>query len=130
MKDNFDTELECLTAFDIEEHSENLRVLVKHDYYSSDNEHGRIILDSLLDGLKNDSSKISSLIIIDSAVKLLSENGNLISLIASVDTVYISKDSIDFYNVDTDELPDNISFLSTNDLAEVIIDTMPNLILG
>jgi len=73
MKDNFDTELECLTAFDIEEHSENLRVLVKHDYYSSDNEHGRIILDSLLDGLKNDSSKISSLIIIDSAVKLLSE---------------------------------------------------------
>ena len=48
-------------------------VLIKHDYYSSDSDHGRILLGSFLDSLAERGSDLAKVILIDSAVNLLND---------------------------------------------------------
>ena len=74
MKDNnFNTELDLLTdvALDVSESANSLTVLIKHDYYSSDNDNGRALLDSFLDGLTLSADRIHMIIMTDSAVRLI-----------------------------------------------------------
>ena len=55
----------------LDDDSRSVTVLIKHDYYSSDSDHGRSLMKTMLEGLEG-SACISGILIVDSGVKLLS----------------------------------------------------------
>lgn len=78
-------------------------VLIKHDYYSTDSEHGREILSGFLTSLINSSYNSIVIYLIDKGVKLLDEsdplNSKMNRLIEKSDSVIAAEDSIILYNV-------------------------------
>ena len=78
-------------------------VLIKHDYYSTDSEHGREILSGFLTSLINSSYSSLVIYLIDKGVKLLDEsdplNNKMNRLIEKSESVIASEDSIILYNV-------------------------------
>lgn len=79
-------------------------VLIKHDYYSTDSDHGREILSNFLTGLINSSYNSIVIYLIDKGVKLLDRtdplNGKMNRLIEKSESVIAAEDSICQYNVD------------------------------
>ena len=79
-------------------------VLIKHDYYSTDSEHGREILSGFLTSLINSSYNSIVIYLIDKGVKLLDEsdplNSKMNRLIEKSESVIAAEDSIIRYNVD------------------------------
>lgn len=80
-----------------------LTILIKHDYYSSDSEHGRILLGSFLDSIAESGSTILKLFLLDSGVRLLND----ISFAQKIERLfslskysYISEESLAFYGVE------------------------------
>lgn len=78
-------------------------VLIKHDYYATDSEHGREILSGFLTSLINSSYNSIVIYLIDKGVKLLDESDPLYNkmnrLIEKSESVIASEDSIILYNV-------------------------------
>lgn len=78
-------------------------VLIKHDYYSTDSEHGREILSGFLTSLINSSYNSIVIYLIDKGVKLLDESDPLYNkmnrLIEKSESVIAAEDSIILYNV-------------------------------
>ena len=66
-----DTALDLYPELLINDNDANKIILIKHNYYSSDDEHGRMLLSAFLDVIADESSKISSVFLIDTGVKLL-----------------------------------------------------------
>lgn len=130
MKDNNQLDLLTDFAIDISESANGLSVLIKHDYYSADNENGRELLRSFLDGLSIASDRIYLLIITDSAVRLLETSEKLISLVESVNTAFICSDSAEFYDVVIPSFDANkVHIVPRSEITEQIIESRPNLIL-
>ena len=77
-------------------------VLIKHDYYSTDSDHGRDILSNFLTSLINSSDSIV-IYLIDKGVKLLDSDNPLNSkmhrLIEKSESVIVSEDSIIQYDI-------------------------------
>ena len=110
-----------------------LSVLIKHDYYSSDTDHGRKILSAFLDSLaecgntieiteRNDHSKI---ILIDSAVKLLDIDElayRLEKLFGLSRYSYICEESLAFYEVEY-TAHDNVVICSASDISMELMQT-------
>jgi len=78
-------------------------VLIKHDYYSTDSDHGREILSGFLTTLADSSYSSIVIYLIDSGVKLLDKDNPLYSkmkhLIEMSKTVIATDESIELYNV-------------------------------
>ena len=133
MKDNnFNTELDLLTdvALDVNESANSISVLLKHDYYSTDNDNGRALLDSLLDGLILAADRINMIIITDSAVRLLESSSKLINLIKLVHLTLVCRDSADYYEVQIPEDKElQINIVPINDITDEIIESRPDLII-
>lgn len=132
MKDNnFNTDLDLLTdvALDVSESANSITVLIKHDYYSSDNENGRRLLESFLDGLSLSADRIHLMIITDSAVKLFGSSSKLQSLVPLVNKVFVCADSASFYNVSVPDFGDKFSLVPVTEITDLIIETRPELIL-
>ena len=105
--------------------SENLSILIKHDYYSSDNDHGRMLLASFLDTLAESGDSISKIIIIDSAVRLLEDescSAKLIKLFALSKYSYICDDSLAYFDIDYSS-HDNVIVCSASDISMELIQT-------
>lgn len=101
-----------------------LIVLIKHDYYSSDSDHGRILLGSFLDSLAESGSTISKLFLIDSGVRLLND----ISFAQKIEKLfslskysYISEESLAFYGIEYVSHA-NIIVCPVSDITMEIID--------
>ena len=132
MKDNHNTDIEVLTDFaiDVSESANGLSVLIKHDYYSTDNDNGRALLDSLLDGLILASDRVFLLMITDSGVKLLENSSKLTELITRTHQTLICRDSAKFYGVTVPSDPDGkVHAVSMADITDQIIESRPNIIL-
>ena len=133
MKDNItESGIKLQTGFSIEvnESAESLVVLIKHDYYSSDNDNGRMILDSFLDGLIMTADRIKMILITDSAVKLLGTSDKLNDLIKVVRLTMVCDDSIRFYNASVpDPVKDMIRTVSSSDITDQIIESRPDIII-
>ena len=86
-----------------EEDNATKYVLIKHDYYSTDSEHGREILSGFLTTLADSSYSSIVIYLIDSGVKLLDKDNPLYSkmkhLIEMSKTVIATDESIELYNV-------------------------------
>lgn len=134
MKDNMNTDLdiELMTdyAIDVSESANGLCVLIKHDYYSSDNDNGKAMLDCFLSSLSLASERIYLLIITDSAVRLLDSSDKLQSLIKVVNMTLIDNDSASYYDVSVDSyLSDKVHAVPTSEITDQIIESRPGLII-
>ena len=107
-------------------------VLIKHDYYSSDSDHGRDLLRALLRALYK--SQINKLVIylIDSGTLLLDKENALFKtfqpLIAKSEMVIVADESLLFYGIDAD-IDLNILTQPLDSIAYDIINLPDILIL-
>lgn len=107
-------------------------VLIKHDYYSSDSDHGRDLLRALLRALYK--SQINKLVIylIDSGTLLLDKENALYKtfqpLIAKSEMVIVADESLLFYGIDAD-IDSNILTQPLDSIAYDIINLPDILIL-
>lgn len=78
-------------------------VLIKHDYYSTDSDHGRELLAGFITNLADSSFNSIVVYLIDKGVKLLDEENPLfdkmLRLIEKSEAVIATEDSIEVYNV-------------------------------
>ena len=78
-------------------------VLIKHDYYSTDSDHGRDILSGFLTSLTDSSYSSIVIYLIDKGVKLLDEENPLydkmLHLLEKSETAIAAEESFDEYNV-------------------------------
>ena len=132
MSDNINTDIELMTDFalDVDDRENGITVLIKHNYYSSDNENGINLLNSMLDGLTCTADRISLLILTDSAVKLLDTSDKLSELISLVNMTLICNDSAEFYNIELQEFPSTkVHVISMTEITEHIIESRPEIII-
>jgi len=101
-----ESEIECLVDAEYEldgnDCSYRRMLLIKHDYYSSDNEHGRFLLNSFLKSLSNGKFSLESIILIDSGVRI-ADSAIMQTLVNSgtVNTVYICSESLEYCGLST-----------------------------
>ena len=111
-----------MTMFD---ESGTLSILIKHDYYSSDNDHGRMLLGAFIDSLIESGDAICKVILIDSAVRLLSDDSfsvKLVKLFALSKYTYICDDSLAYFDIEHAS-HDNIIVCSASDISIELIQT-------
>lgn len=99
-------------------------VLIKHDFYSTDSDHGREILSGFLTSLINSSYNSIVVYLVDKGVKLLDELNPLYSkmlqLKEKAEMVVLSEDSLIQYDVIVAESP-KLAFESISSIAEDIM---------
>jgi len=85
------------------EDSGNITLLIKHDYYSSDSDHGRLLLGKFLDSLSECGNNLSKVILIDSAVRLLND----VSFAQKIETMftlakysYVCEESLTYFGIE------------------------------
>lgn len=87
-----------------EDESASKYVLIKHDFYSSDSDHGREILADFISRLCDSSYKSIIIYLIDKGTLLLDKSnplfGDMLQLIQKAETVIADQESIDFYGMD------------------------------
>ena len=107
----------------IDEGTTTKYVLIKHDYYSTDSDHGREILSGFLTSLTDSSYSSIVIYLIDNGVKLLDEENPLydkmLRLIEKSETVIAAEESFDEYNVSF-PVTQKISFESIMSVTEDI----------
>lgn len=95
----YEIDEEVLVSKDKEQ--SGVTILFKHDYYSSDNGNGRLLLKSFVESILNESENIGMILLIDKGVKLLSGDHPLNSLIGELIQLsngsYADIMSIDYY---------------------------------
>ena len=78
-------------------------ILIKHDYYSTDSDHGRELLAGFITNLADSSFDSIVVYLIDKGVKLLDEENPLfdkmLRLIEKSEAVIATEESIEVYNV-------------------------------
>ena len=105
--------------------SGNLTVLIKHDYYSSDNDHGRLLLGSFLDTLTESGDPVNKLTLLDTAVRLLEDSilfAKLLKLIEHSKFTYICEDSLAYFDIEYSS-HDNVIVCSASDLSLELLQT-------
>ena len=97
----YEIDEEVLVSKDKEQ--SGVTILFKHDYYSSDNGNGRLLLKSFVESILNESENIGMILFIDKGVKLLSGDHPLNSLTGELiqlsNAAYADDTSIDYYKV-------------------------------
>ncbi|MCR5340187.1 MAG: hypothetical protein K6E60_02460 [Saccharofermentans sp.] len=81
----------------------NITLLIKHDYYSSDSDHGRILLAAFLDSLIECGNKLAKVILIDSAVNLLNDVSfaqKIEKLFTLSKSAFVCKESLTYFGVE------------------------------
>ena len=97
----------------------NLSILIKHDYYSSDNDHGRMLLASFLDTLAGSGDSINKIILVDSAVRILEDEfscAKLVKLFSLSKYTYICDDSLAYFDIEYNS-HDNVIVCSASDIS-------------
>lgn len=127
-----DTELDLYPDLLIDGSDGNLTVVIHHDYYSSNTDHGRILLKAFLEVLKDEFSKISRIYLIDSGVCLLDESNYLSDTFAQLldldfDVVSCSE-SMDNFRINSDAL--NVRLMSMHDIALELLSSPYLINLG
>ena len=129
MSPDFNNEVEMMTEFTYDESDGDLRVLFKHNYYSSDNSLGINLLDNFLNNLILEADRICLLIIVDSAVKLLDNNPKFSRLVELSPSTLICNDSLAFYGIDYEASNSSVTKLVSEDIIDTILNSDPNVII-
>lgn len=115
-----------------DEGSSSKYVLIKHDYYSSDSEHGRNLLASFLASITESSYHSVVVYLVDKGVLLLDKSNPLYEqmqlLIKKAEMVIVDEDSAFFYEIN-DCADTKISVQSFKSISEDILYSSDLLIL-
>lgn len=99
-------------------------VLIKHDYYSSDSDHGREMLKSIFNALAHSEFKSLIIYLVDKGTLLLDNNNPLFdifqTLISKSEIVIADDESIIKYQISCD-LDPKISIQAFSSIAEDIV---------
>lgn len=98
-------------------------VLIKHDYYSVDSDHGRKLLSAFLTSLCHSSFNSVVIYLVDSGTKLMDEsnplNDDMLRLLEKSESVILASESVEAYGVNV--IPDDkITDQSIQSIAEDI----------
>ena len=97
------TEYEVFPEMEVKSGNDAVTVLIKHDYYSTDSDHGRELLAGFITNLADSSFDSIVVYLIDKGVKLLDEENPLfdkmLRLIEKSEAVIATEESIEVYNV-------------------------------
>lgn len=120
------TDLNLFPDLILDDSNGNLTILIKHDYYSSDTDHGRELLNAFFDVLVDEFSKVSRIFLIDSGVRLLDPSNPLYAsfktLLDMDFRIASCRESLDFYNIDF-EKTDRKDILSMHEIALELMST-------
>ena len=101
-------------------------VLIKHNYYSSDNEHGRVLLSAFLDVLSDESDEIAKIILIDSGAHLLVPqdtcHAKFMNILNSSVKLYVCRESLNRYEGE-EPIQDSIELISAQSIALELLDS-------
>ena len=115
-----ETDLNLFPDLILDDSNGNLTILIKHDYYSSDSDHGRELLGAFLDVLVDEFSKVSRIFLIDSGVKLLDPSNPLYNafktLLDMEFCIASCRESLDAYKIEF-EKSDRKDILSMHEIA-------------
>ena len=107
-------------------------VLIKHDYYSSDSDHGREMLKSIFNALSHSEFKSLIIYLVDKGTLLLDNNNPLFdifqTLISKSEIIIADDESIIKYQISCD-LDPKISIQAFSSIAEDIVFLQNVLIL-
>lgn len=121
-----ETSLELYPDLILDGEDGSATVIIKHDYYSSDNDHGRELLLSFINSMLDDSGKMYRFIFVDSSVKLFStEIGfslKMTQMSSRGSAVLICSESLDYYAIDKDDL-DFAEIVSKETIALEILNS-------
>ena len=119
MKNNPETKSEL--TFELEEELEmegasdgsRVTLLIRHDYYSSDSEHGRALIKTFLETVL-DTQNVGTILLIDSGVKLLKEGSPCLSVLneiinINVPRVLCSSESLSNYGTACPDFAEEVS---------------------
>ena len=116
----------------IDDDTSSKYVLIKHDYYSSDSEHGRDMLKSIFNALVHSEFKSLIIYLVDKGTLLLDNNNPLFdifqTLISKSEIVIADDESIIKYQISCD-LDLKISIQAFSSIAEDIVFLQNVLIL-
>ncbi|MBR2524571.1 MAG: hypothetical protein IKE53_09080 [Clostridiales bacterium] len=128
MKNNPQTKSEL--AFEVDEEyelmldddSRSVTVLIKHDYYSSDSDHGRSLMKTMLEGLEGNAC-ISGILIVDSGVKILSGDNDCFSYVKDLAdqlelTPLVCSESLEVYGI---AAPEYVKAVTTAEFMSEVI---------
>lgn len=108
-------------------------ILIKHDYYSSDSDHGRTLLKSIFNSLIKSSFKNLTVYLIDKGVLLLDKsnplNESFTSLVNNCEIVIADDDSIKEYAVSFSSCDNKLSIQPFETIAEDIVYLSEFLVL-
>lgn len=114
------TDLNLFPDLILDDSNGNLTIVINHDYYSSDSEHGRVLLGAFLDVLADEFSKVSRIFLIDTGVKLLDPSNQLYATFKVLNDMEFSivccRESIDNYNIDFAK-KNNTELISMHEIA-------------
>ena len=107
-------------------------VLIKHDFYSSDSEHGRDMLKTIFNVLANSEFKNLIIYLVDKGTLLLDNSnplsGSFQTLISKSEMIIVDDESLTKYQVSCD-LDSKITIQSFSSIAEDILFLSDILIL-
>ena len=103
-------------------------ILVKHNYYSSDSDHGHALLAAFLDVLSDEVSGIARIILIDSGTHLLCSEDpcyeKFLRLMNGNIKIYVCRESYEIYSVsETDISQDNIELITAQSIVLELLDS-------
>ena len=108
----------------IDDDTSSKYVLIKHDYYSSDSDHGRKMLKSIFNALSHSEFKSLIIYLVDKGTLLLDNNNPLFdsfhALISKSEIVIADDESITKYQISCD-LDSKISIQAFSSIAEDIV---------
>ena len=102
-----------------------LSALIKHDYYSSDTENGRLLLGSFLDSLAECGDSLLNVFLVDSAVRLLEDpyfSAKISKLLSLSRYSYVCEESLAAFDVEFDSR-DNVTVCPAADISMQIIQS-------
>ena len=107
-----------------ESSSYGISLFIKHDYYSSDNKHGRDLLRELFDSLITANKHIDSIYLIDSGTKLIYPDnvlyGKFKDLVSSgnTDSVYVCTESCSLFGI---TIPSEMIGITASEMFQTLI---------
>ncbi len=133
-KNDIAEEYQLFPLSDVDNRSKRRNMLIRHDYYSADSAHGRSLLESVFEAIEDSDIEIETVYLIDSGVKLCSEDSSLYNSFLGFVTryganIFCCSSSIETYSIRLSEQLINIICVPSYDFFTEIIQEKDLIII-
>ncbi|MBP5262359.1 MAG: hypothetical protein J6Z43_09555 [Clostridiales bacterium] len=117
MKNN--PEVKSELTFELEDSGDGVTILIKHDYYSSDSDHGRELFAAMIDSIKR-NYKIDQILLVDSGVRVLDSDLLDVTNLSSYVLIYVCGESLAAYGITA---PAGIEVIDKSSFFDILINS-------